>query len=92
MFEQELNEEWQELKEIWRNSSRTKKINLEMSGLINELKGKMSQFEKDAITRDIKQITSSISQFEKDSIAGDLKKIMASIHKILRMLGIKKEK
>ena len=101
MLDQELNEEWQKIKEMWKNSSQTKRINFEMSKLLNELKGKMSQFEKDAIRKDsakitasISQFSASISQFEKDSISRDLKMITAatsqfekdSISKDLKMI------
>jgi hypothetical protein len=62
MLEQKLKEVWKELKEIWNNSSRTEKINFQMSGLINDLKGKISQFEKDSITKDITKIKTSIKK------------------------------
>lgn len=60
MLEQELKEVWQKLKELWKSSSRTDKINYQISRLITGLKGKISQFEKDSITRDITKITASI--------------------------------
>ena len=97
MLDKELNEEWQEIKEMWKNSSQTKRINFEMSKLLNELKSKMSQFEKDAIRNDMAQIsesisqfTASISQFEKDSISKDLRMITAAIKRFLKLLGINK--
>ena len=60
MLKQELKKAWQELKEFWINSSPSEKINFQISGLIDDLKGKISQFEKDSINRDIIKITASI--------------------------------
>lgn len=62
-----------------------------MSGLVAELKSKVSRFEKDLIAKDIKTINNSISQFERDSITRDLTKITASIKKIIRYFKKKKE-
>lgn len=62
MKEQELNEVWQELKEIWKNQPQSEKINIQMSRLITDFKGKISQFEKDSIKRDITKITASIKK------------------------------
>jgi len=90
MLDQESKEVWEELKDIWKNSSRTAKIHIQMSGLVDELKGKISQFEKDSINKDIATITGSISQFEKDSITRDITKITALIRKIIRRFRIKK--
>ena len=90
MLDQESKEVWRELKDIWKNSSQTKKIHIEISGLVDELKGKISQFEKDSINKDIATITASISQFEKDSISKDLAMFSGLIRKLLRRLGIKK--
>ena len=90
MIDQELKETWRELKDIWKNSSQTKKIHIEISELVDELKSKISQFEKDSINRDIATITASISQFEKDSISRDIAKISSLVRKLIRWLGIKK--
>jgi len=65
MMEQKLKQVWQELKEIWNNSSRTEKINLQISVLIIDLKGKVNHFEKDSISRDITKITTSIKKIIK---------------------------
>ena len=92
MSEQEKKFEWQELKEIWINSSQTKKINIQMSRLVIELKGKVSQFEKDSIRSDVeklklnwKQFMSKTSRFEIDSVNKDLKVIASSLKKFLNL-------
>ncbi len=79
MVKQEQRDAWAEITEIWGNSSKGDKINFQISELIDELKGKMSQFEKDSIKSDISKVKSSfsrykgkVSQFEKDSISKDL--------------------
>ena len=90
-MKEELNDFWDELKGVWRSSSRAEKIELQMSGLVAELKNKVSQFEKDSIRNDIKTIKTSISQFEKDSITRDITKITASIKKIIRYFKKNKE-
>ncbi len=41
--------EWQEVKEIWKNSSQTKKIDIQISRLQEELKSKASQFKKNKL-------------------------------------------
>ncbi len=66
-MEEEIRDLWQELKNVWDSSSRTEKINFQMSNLIIELKSKVSQFEKDSITKDIIKITSSIKDIIKHS-------------------------
>lgn len=98
MFEKEQKEGWQELKEIWKKSSQTEKINFQISGLIDELKDwykspMISQFEKDSIKSDVITIKASwnqfkgkISQFEKDSINKDVTKITALVKKFLNLL------
>ncbi len=97
MLDQEQKEAWQELKEIWKNSSRGEKINFQFSRLLSELKGKMSQFEKDSIKSDITKIKGAwsqykgkISQFEKDSINKDITKITSLVRKFLNKLRKKK--
>ena len=62
MLEQKLNQIWQELKEIWKNSSRTEKINIQMSRLMIDLKGKVSQFKKDSFSRDITKVKKSLKK------------------------------
>jgi len=79
MTEPGTNDIWQELKDIWKNSTRTEKINIQMSALVGELKNKISQFEKDSIKHDISFINKSISQFEKESIQKDFARISRSI-------------
>ena len=97
MRDQEQAEMWTDVKEIWKNSSKGEKINFQISNLITELKGKMSQFEKDSIKSDVTKIKSSwnqymenVSQFEKDSVSKDVLKITQLIKKVLRKLKIKK--
>ena len=90
--------EWQELKDIWINSSQTRKINIQMSGLLDELKGKVSQFEKDSIKSDVATLKSNwnqfkgmTSQFEKDSINKDLAIITRLLKKFLNLFKKNKE-
>ncbi len=89
-MEEEINDLWKELKYIWKNSSQTEKINLQMSDLIVELKSKISTFEKDSIKRDIKTIKKYTTQFEKDSITMDIKTITSAIRKVIQYFKIKK--
>jgi hypothetical protein len=97
MADQEQKYEWQELKEIWKNSSQTKEINIQMSRLVMELKGKVSQFEKDSIKSDVaklkanwNQFKGNTSQFERDSIKKDLTIITALLKKFLNLFKKKK--
>ncbi len=90
MLEQELKDIWGELKDVWRNSSQTEQINIQMSGLIVELKSKVSQFEKDSIKRDIETIKTFTSQFEKNSIVKEISKIKSAIIKIIEYFNLKK--
>ncbi|HKJ81130.1 MAG TPA: hypothetical protein VJ954_03855 [Ignavibacteriaceae bacterium] len=89
-MKEEFNDMWDELKDAWRSSSRSEKIEFQISGLVAELKSKVSQFEKDSIKSDIKFIKSSMSQFERDSIKNDLTKIKASINNIIGYFKKKK--
>ena len=89
---------WKDVKEIWGNSSKGANINFQVSELINELKGKMSQFEKDSIKSDMNKIKSSwshdkkkVSQFEKDSIKKDLNVITNLIKKLVDKFRTKNE-
>ncbi|PZX61190.1 hypothetical protein LV84_00178 [Algoriphagus ratkowskyi] len=84
--------DWQELKEIWINSAQTKKIHIQVSDLLNELKGKVSQFEKDSIKSDIGilksswiQTKSKVSQFEKDAINRDLVTLTRLLKRFLNL-------
>lgn len=90
MINQESKEVWDEVKNLWKNSSQTKDINIQLSGLVTELKGKVSQFEKDSIKGDIDMITRSISQFEKDSISRDIDYLSKFVRKILDRIKGKK--
>jgi len=90
MSGKEQKEIWQEIKEIWNHSSEGERINFHISKLMIELRSKVSQFEKDAISRDISKITESISDFERDSIKGDIAKITRSLRKFLNLLRKKK--
>jgi hypothetical protein len=97
MAKQEQRETWQDIKEIWGNSSLGEKINFQFSTLIEELKANTSQWEKDAIKSDMtkfksawKQYKGNVSQWEKDSIARDLSKISQLLKKFLKKLKIKK--
>jgi len=92
MTDKEQKFDWQELKEIWLTSSQTREINIQMSRLMDELKGKVSQFEKDSIKSDVatlqanwQQFKGMTSQFEKDSINKDLIKITALLKKFLNL-------
>jgi hypothetical protein len=75
---------WDDLKELWKNSSKTEKITFQMSNLLAELRIMTSRFEKDSIKRDIKIIKASVSQFEKDSVTRDMQKIYSFFRKIIR--------
>ncbi len=50
----------QELKNIWKNSSKTERIKFETSRLIIDLNRKMNRFEKTIQYRDIREIASSV--------------------------------
>jgi hypothetical protein len=93
MAKQEQSETWQDIKEIWGNSSQGEKINFHFSALIEELKANTSQWEKDAIKSDMKKMKSSwdqfkgnISQWEKNSISKDASKISQLLKKFLKKL------
>ncbi len=84
--------EWQEIKEIWTNSAQMKKINIQVSHLIEELKEKVSQFERDSIESDVaalktnwNQFKGMTSQFEKDSIRKDLNIIRVLVKRFLNL-------
>ncbi len=89
---------WQELKEIWGNSAKGAKINVQISKLINELKGKISPFEKKSIQSDLNILKASwakeknkVSQFEKDSVKKDLKIMKSFFKRFLSKLPTKKD-
>ena len=96
MMEQEQT--WNDIKDIWSNSAKGAKINFQITELINELKGKMSQFEKDSIKSDINKVKltwahdkKKVSQFEKDSINKDLNIITTLIKKLMAKFKSKNE-
>ncbi|MFT4849575.1 MAG: hypothetical protein ACJA2M_002108 [Polaribacter sp.] len=97
MVKEEQGETWQDIKEIWGNSSLGEKINFQFSTLIEELKANTSQWEKDAIKSDMPKLKSSwkqykgnLSQWEKDSISKDVSKISQLLKKFLKKLKRKK--
>jgi len=65
MLEQELKKVWREIKERWKSIPQTEKIDFKVSTLMNDLKGKISKFEKDSISRDITEIKTSIKKIIK---------------------------
>lgn len=50
----------QELKNIWKNSSKTAQINIETDQLINEFDTKMTRIQKTIRNRDIREISASV--------------------------------
>lgn len=92
MNTQDQHETWNELKDIWGNSAKGSTINFQVSELVNELKSKMSEFEKTSIQSDMSQLKISwedykgkVSQFEKDSISKDLSMISGFFKRFLRL-------
>jgi len=59
MAKQEQSETWQDIKEIWGKSSQGETIYFEFSKLIDELKGKISQWEKDSLLKQSKLLSST---------------------------------
>ncbi|MCJ8288981.1 MAG: hypothetical protein HRT58_06155 [Crocinitomicaceae bacterium] len=97
MSGQEQAEIWDDIKEIWGNSSKGEKINFQVTKLISELKSKMSEFETNSINSDMTKVKSSwkqykgkVSQFEKDSVSKDVLMITRFLKKVLRKLKLKK--
>jgi len=93
MIRQEQKESWHEIKEIWGNSSQGESINFQFSKLIDELKSKMSRWEKNAVESDMVKLRSSweqykgnVSTWEKESISKDLSKILKLIKKLVKKL------
>lgn len=81
--------EWNELRDLWENSSQTREIHIQVMDFLSEVKNKTSQFEKDAIDRDmealkssLKEFTGMVSQFEKDAVKHDFIKITGSLKKL----------
>lgn len=84
--------EWHELKDIWVNSSQSRDIHIQMVALVDEMKGKTSQFEKTSIKSDLTTLKASwsefkrmTSQFEKDSVKNDLAIITRLLQKFLNL-------
>lgn len=92
MKKREQEFEWNDLKEAWINSSQTRDIHIRMTELLNELKRKTSQFEKDSIKSDLAKLKANwtkfegmISPFEKDSVKKDLAIITRLLKKFLNL-------
>ena len=89
---------WQDIKDTWNDQPQSEKINIQVSQLLNEFKGKVSQFEKDSINSDIATLKANwiqtkrekVSQFEKDSIKRDINIISKFIRKIIDKFRFKK--
>ena len=78
--------EWEDLEELWEGSVQGSQIQIQLSDLLNELKANTSEFEMNAIKRDLKDLDQYFSdfqqitsQFEKDAIKNDLAKITRSL-------------
>lgn len=50
----------QELKNIWKNSSKTAQISIEMDQLVNEFDSKMTNIQKNIRKRDLREISASV--------------------------------
>lgn len=92
MKSREQEFEWNELRDIWINSPQTRDIHIRMSDFLDEVKGKVSQFEKDSIKSDLATLKTSwtefkgmVSQFEKDSVKKDLGIIARLLKKFLNL-------
>jgi hypothetical protein len=84
--------QWHDLQDIWATSSQTRNIHIQMSDLLDELKGKVTPMEKDSIKRDIATLKASwsefksmTSQFEKNSVKSDLAMITRLLRKFLNL-------
>ena len=91
MWNNEQKNIWQDIKDTWNDQPQSEKINIQVSQLLNEFKGKVSQFEKDSINSDMatlkinwaKTKKDKVSQFEKDLIKKDINIISKFIKKII---------
>ncbi|REE79724.1 hypothetical protein BX611_2619 [Lutibacter oceani] len=91
MWNNKQKDIWKDIKDTWNKQPQSEKINIQVSQLLNEFNGKISQFEKDSINSDIatlkvnwaKTKKDKVSQFEKDSIKKDINIISESIKKII---------
>ncbi|MEH6746789.1 MAG: hypothetical protein V7670_08140 [Maribacter arcticus] len=91
MWNSEQKNIWKDIKDTWNEQPQSEKINIQVSQLINEFKGKVSQFEKDSINSDIATLklnwtntkSNKVTQFEKNSIKKDINIISGFIRKII---------
>ena len=90
MWDKEQKDIWQDIKDIWNKQPQSEKINIQVSELIAEFKGKISQFEKDLIYTDIAFIKSSTSQFEKKLIQRDVNLFTSFLKKMSSKFRMKK--
>ena len=88
--DQSLN--WSDLHKIWLNSTQNRKIHLELSQLLEEIKHNTSELEHDLIESDLATLKSNwvryqaeISSFEKDSIMKDWAYITKAFRKFLNL-------
>ncbi|MBW1296309.1 hypothetical protein [Aquimarina litoralis] len=94
MWNHEQKDIWQDIKDTWNNQPQSKKINIQISRLLNEFKENISEFEKESINSDIavlkvnwaKTKNDKITRFEKESIKKDINIISEFIKKILDKL------
>ncbi len=84
--DQSLN--WSDLHRIWLNSTQNRKIHLELSQLLEEIKKNTTQLEHDLIESDLATLKSNwvryqgeVSSFESDSIKKDWAYISQAIRK-----------
>lgn len=91
MWSNKQEEIWEEIKNTWNEQPQSEKINIQISQLLNEFKGKVSQFEKESVNSDMATLKvnwakikkEKISQFEKDSIKKDIDFISKFIKKMI---------
>lgn len=77
---------WDDCVALWRRSSQAERVELEFTKLVpafESFKSRISDFEKNAIQRDIKNIKRLTSDFEKNSINRDLDLVRRSVRKFL---------
>lgn len=84
MSNQNQEASWNEIQSLWTDSTRFKSIRIELQGLADELKDKISPYEREAVKRDVEFIKNATSDFEKNSIKRDLDRIKAPLVKLLR--------
>ena len=91
MWNSEQKNIWRDIEDTWNEQPQSEKINIQVSQLINEFKGKVSQFEKDSINSDIATLklnwantkSNKVTQFEKNSIKKDINIISGFIKKVI---------